>query len=90
MLIFQLAVESRNRKGDPILFKGFKWGHQKLEADIETSFIIHPECKLVFYQWLSKSIGYRVPKKNYNKSKKGDPDYLVMKVNLTVSPLTFY
>lgn len=79
----RLAVESRNRKGDPILFKGFKWGHQKLEADIETSFIIHPEYKLVFYQWLSKSIGYRVPKKNYNKSKKGDPDYLVMKVNLT-------
>ncbi|KAL5251007.1 hypothetical protein ACHWQZ_G016666 [Mnemiopsis leidyi] len=78
----RLSVDTKGKDGRPTLFKGFKWGHPKLTADLETSFIVRPEHRVPFYQWLSKSIPSKPPKKS-GGTKQGRADYVIMKVNLT-------
>ena len=86
--MFQLSIKAKGEKGEPISFKGFKWGHPLLEADLETSFIVRPEHRVPFYQWLGKSIPSKPPKRK-QEAKPGGSDHVIMKVNLTVCVLQF-
>ena len=79
-----MSIEAKSDKGNPISFKGFKWGHTLLTADLETSFVVRPENRVTLYQWLNKSTPSKPPKRKY-ETKPGQSDHVVMKVNLTVS-----
>ena len=79
-----MSIEAKSDKGKPISFKGFKWGHALLTADLETSFVVRPENRVTLYQWLNKSTPSKPPKRKY-ETKPGQSDHVIMKVNLTIS-----